>query len=438
MALAVVPTDKRIIIHYYSASIGSAIIFILTLIISIHVLFHYYRKFHSSAPTNRQKEESKSKIPYLLFILMCFSGLISVTSYAIIKSSLFINTTQYPFTIFRCKLGYLLTFIPIYIMSASAYVLFVYRIQTVFEGTQYQYPLHIIKYLYTSLIILFILLTICLIISSRTTYFALFVFGTNNQHQNTYCATNGALTLHVNMIAVGLFFSMHCGFGFILLYMFTKKLYALQVDTLSQYLKEKSQRALFRMQIEPDFCHNIENKSPLSTPRSSVMHLSPPVSPAAIRTSEHNKVPSISSISTTVMEMEVMDISTMSENEDDEKYEHTRKRTMTVDEVKKETEKDESNQLKMVLKLHKLIKKQTILVYVAIMTGAIWLVCVVAVDSWIWNELNWVIFVNTVCNWLMFAESKAYWKFLHKYCCCYLCYCRQNRDLGERSRCIFC
>merc|ERR1719295_728719 len=76
---------------------------------------------------------------------------------------------------------------------------------------------------------------------------------------------------------------------------------------------------------------------------------------------------------------------------------------------------------KSILRLHNLIKKQTILVCIAVgsTTG---LAVVSTLDAAGIAVCGWDVVVNTLCVWLMLGLSKEYWNCCSRYGVCHVCY----------------
>ena len=77
--------------------------------------------------------------------------------------------------------------------------------------------------------------------------------------------------------------------------------------------------------------------------------------------------------------------------------------------------------IEQIQNLHKLMKKQTILVCTAMSsTGVIWIGSIFYGDFAF--ESGWDNIVNSICVWMMFDVSEKYWKFCERRLC-WCCYC---------------
>ena len=75
--------------------------------------------------------------------------------------------------------------------------------------------------------------------------------------------------------------------------------------------------------------------------------------------------------------------------------------------------------------LHDLIKKQTILVCIALCTDLIY-IGIIFFEPIEWM-IGWLYFVNVICVWMMLGISKRYWICCKQYAFCYCCYHTSNR-----------
>eukprot|EP01084_Bolivina_argentea_P277931 474672_1 len=81
----------------------------------------------------------------------------------------------------------------------------------------------------------------------------------------------------------------------------------------------------------------------------------------------------------------------------------------------------EKQSMMRVLSLKNIIKKQTILVCIALISSIVYWILSLFYPSMTLQSC-WDIMVNSSCIWLMFASAKPVWGFLSRYCCCRVCY----------------
>ena len=90
--------------------------------------------------------------------------------------------------------------------------------------------------------------------------------------------------------------------------------------------------------------------------------------------------------------------------------------------AKNETNKQMELSVKEIMELHNLIKKQSILVGIAV-SSTLMLGISVYMNDWMIMEIGWDFSVNAICVWLMLNCSKKYWMCCRKYGLCKCCYC---------------
>ena len=83
-------------------------------------------------------------------------------------------------------------------------------------------------------------------------------------------------------------------------------------------------------------------------------------------------------------------------------------------------------EVQRIMALHNLIKKQTILVCIAI-TGTITYFICTGIYFDFALESGWDVLVNSICVWMMLDTSKVYWNACRKYGICSCCYRKTNK-----------
>ena len=94
-----------------------------------------------------------------------------------------------------------------------------------------------------------------------------------------------------------------------------------------------------------------------------------------------------------------------------------RQATITREQLKSEVQR--------IVRLHNLMKKQTILVFVAMCSTILFFVGNV-VSKYLYREAGWDIVVNSICVWMMLDTSKMYWNFCKTWGLCACCYRKTN------------
>ena len=83
--------------------------------------------------------------------------------------------------------------------------------------------------------------------------------------------------------------------------------------------------------------------------------------------------------------------------------------------------KDVDASVVRIIRLYNLMKKQTILVCIPVVSMillGIW----TGIDSAAIYEFGWVLIINMICLWMMLSTSKRYWNLCKDYGCCVCCY----------------
>ena len=428
------------LLWFYISSIGGCIGCIIVLFIAIQTIFNYYHIFKSGSsskhhvkninimkPTTDSKNKTSNKTKLKQFhyeavnkrnrqkIISCLtiayliSSLITCLMYSFVRSNLLTRTNYYSFSIYRCSVGYFISISMFSISQTFMYCLFIFRIQIIFNETVYQYKPYYYTILYALNICHIIIVHIALII------FAIY----NNQHQSyilyyshyddklAFCSldfTKNQNIMSSNPSIVVLFiFTLIIQFviAFSLLWMFIKGLRDLNSSLLEQYIND----------------HLDMNSNDMENLNDTILN----------KTVQHRHDYTSSSSLT-------IDLSQMSENK-----EETRSRSSTSLEMvmrrKSELSKsgtngyciDNDHGLQRVIRMHTLIKKQTILVVIAIFSALLTWILYLFIHK-IWLLAAWDIILNSICIWLMFSFTKKYWKFAKRYCFCKICYLHDRID----------
>ena len=91
------------------------------------------------------------------------------------------------------------------------------------------------------------------------------------------------------------------------------------------------------------------------------------------------------------------------------------------------TRNQTKGEIERMICLHNLIKKQTILVFIAnVSTMTLWIAAVALKRPSILWETGWDNIVNSICVWMMLTESSKYWMLCQKYGLCWCCYRMTN------------
>ena len=349
---------------YHTTGIFSIIAFLISAGILIHILYHYYLYFHKKSSKNKQQ----NKAIYVLFIARLIGTLFVCFLFAFVKSNYLsqLDSDQYE----NKGILYFIYYGNYAILQFGqviTFILFIYRIQIVFAETVYQYNKYVYISLYSSITIGYFVSSSLTGISHKNTSFIIFQVGDTNQ---LYIKASDSTNYSTTTLLSGFVFILYqIGLNLACLYMFSKKLVKLKHTLIEQYSVE------------------LNRTVSVGSPSISI------------------KSPSATSIN---------------EDDDFENSVRSRTRTMTIDEVKQRRKK--GNAADRIIKLHSLIKRHTILVWINVIGTFIFFVLYTSVSTWVISQEPLFVSVSNITVWLMFGCCDSIWYFTTKHCCCYICY----------------
>ena len=323
----------------------------------------------------------------MIFFSYLISGIIVCLNYGLIRSNFITRLSEQKWTIHQCAIGYFVSYTSLSINKAFMNGLFLYRIHLTFNNTSYEYNKIFLQLLYV-MFLCSIVIAQCIAyynISSIASIPWLLLI-TNDGY--IYCSTDKGIPFN-QVIALLLGAGLEFMFSAILLYLFISKVRRMK-KTLLEQLVEEALETTHDRQIEMEETQI----QPINNRMSSVMTYSKNDSEAEVDTPIPRSSVDVSSFGSVRRSLR-------------------RQRTISI---------SEEDSLRRILKIHKLIKKQCILVCVALISSmAFWIL------SAVWNEFMsimfaWDVMINSICIWLMFGFNDKYWSILTSYCVCKLCY----------------
>ena len=438
-------------VWFYVSSIGGCFALIIITSILIHVLLHYYHilKSKSIKSRNRQKvinggnnnnnrknqkitkfkqfhheavnKKKKQRIISILTISYLFTSFLTVLMYAFVRSNIITRINHNSFNLLQCQFGYILSISLFNFSKIFMYLLFIFRIQIIFNDTEYQYKPYYYKILYVAnglhITIIHIVLLILIInnineenMDKYDTKWILYksndnlIFCSLDFNHNILSKNIGMIILLTLSTISELFISVS------LLVMFIKGLRELNMSLLQQY-------------IHDHFDLDLQN-TPKSRSRGSRERKNSNSGKYI-----HNKLDEELSVELkgngTTIEM-----NTDLNNDNFLKKLEECPRHKSLEMVIRRNSSligvdgysmDNDYGLQRVIRMHNLIKKQTILVVIAIISSLlIWLLYICVNKVWLFT--SWDVLLNTICIWFMFSFTKKYWNFAKRYCCCKICY----------------
>ena len=350
------------------ASVGALVCCVHCVILLIHILLDYCKKFPSVSlnPTlfrsssmsepfvkvETPKKKQANKQTYHLMICYLILSLLLCLCISLIRSNIITHQKHTKYTDIQCAIGYFSHYSLLVISKAFMYNLFNYRIQIIFDNTAYAFnkTIYILMYIIPWYNVLFVIT--CLYIgqfveNKETLDWRLYI---NDPSYIVFCG--GTLNFR---FAIKLFI-IHSGvieviMSLTLLYMFSHRLYKLYTTLLQQHVKEYL--------LNYDYDDNDD--------------------------------------------VELQNISM--DNADDNCGKGS----------------EERQSIQRVVGSRNIIKKQTILLFIALGSSIVyWILAMVYPLMSL--QSGWEVMVNVTCTWLMFGCTRPVWDCLTKYFFCKFCY----------------
>ena len=372
----------------YTSCIGFIFALIVAITITSNVVINYYSIFYS-VHSNRPSTAQQSKCGFILILLYCGAVIISSLSFGFIFSNLFTGIEPSTFTGNQCVLGYVLFYSVVYFCNIMLYILFTWRIQKSFQLSSYNYPQCLYISIYVISILLWLSWSIYLIFNRGMWYddnFKTFEISYIEFESSPFAYCNSIFVSSPKLRSI-----MISGLGainfilmIILLYMFNRGLWMTNKLLMKVYVRDHVDASI----------HSIVNSTETQTIQTQTQTLSPPSAPVHMEKA-----------------------SSTSANED---------LKVIVDTYDSER-KDADISVKRIINLHNLIKKQTILVCIAVISTTL-IGSLAAVDPKMGLEIGWDFGINLICAWMMLSTSKRCWHCCTHYGICKCCYLKTGKN----------
>ena len=373
-------TSTPDLIILYIACIGFISAIIITLAILLHVILNCYALFSLAETDDGEFETAQqSKIAFILVSLYCIAVISSALSFGSIFSNLFTTIDPLSFTPTQCIIGYVTFYSLTYLCNTILYILFTWRIQQAFNGSMYEYKSYVYSSIYIISVTLWISWTVYLIFNrgmgsfSEFTVYSIKLSYTDDHDHNesvfAYCATTKPILFRMQIIPA------LAAFNFVLnitlLFMFNRGLWVLNKELMKGYVKEQIMM------------------------NSSEVNMTMPdlYGPGHIE--------SVANSSASEDLKQIVNVWKTDGNK-------------SVDAVQR------------VIKLHNLIKKQTILVCLVVISTS----CIASlgtIDNKMGLMVGWDLCLNAICAWMMLSTSQRYWNLCKDYGLCKCCYLKTGK-----------
>eukprot|EP01084_Bolivina_argentea_P254204 427302_1 len=254
-------SSMHYIIHLVTGCSAFLCAFIL-LCTLMHVLYHYCKTVQPITCTkeakilkilNQNRGEPNISSVYHIFFIMQISAIIYCSNSAFLKSNVWTQFDVKHYSTAQCATGYLVGFFTWSIYQIFLFILFIYRLQKVFDGTMYQYNINIYRLFYVILTCLLIFEIVCNVFGFLPQH----KYGWTLYYYPSFSSINIDKTVPLmhcdlseeilkkhslwGLIGAYIFMLFQWVFNFILLYMFLQKLRLLKMDLILKHIKESEQ-----------------------------------------------------------------------------------------------------------------------------------------------------------------------------------------------------
>eukprot|EP01084_Bolivina_argentea_P173030 299691_1 len=308
------------------------------------------------------------KTAYILVIIYVSLGCLQVFSLLFIRTNIVTRISADQFTLAQCAIGFILNWFGTFSAVSMLYIIFIHRISMSFHRSAYKYHSNIINTLYFISILFFFVASALRLFAylSEPNWSLVQPEGFNLY----YCRNKVTVSLRPVSITLAIY---TITMSAVLTYMFISRLYKVNAMRINYFIEKHRGKSMAEM-------YDVNNTDNVYMSSDNVGNFS----------------------------VDVV-------------YDTLSRRSTS-------TKKRMKYDIKDIFTLHDLIKKQTILVVIAIVSSVtLW--ALTAWESYFFFEIVWDVSFNTICVWLMLGSSKTYWSCCRKYGFCVFCYCQENTML---------
>ena len=444
-------------------ALGSIIAIIICTLLLSQLVYHLRTTSKIKIGVNQQQSKSTCCNSNKLVVAYLTTAIITCIIYAFIRSNVFTFISASQFTMNQCAGGYFFGFVAAGINRMCLYFLFLYRIMSVFEGSSYEYKPKTFKRIRIIIITTYSFITIVAIwIFLQNTEFVVTSF---NQFQFVkmmdnfdfvWCGHHSDGDMNrfwfAKYILIGWYILIIIGefaINFVFLWMFLRGLYGLQNSIISSHKSLKNVMKDLELQQVPT--NDVEEMQKIDEAKNMEYTNN--------NNMDHNKNMDYDNMNKHIeynnnRHKETLSVYTDNEDDDGNGNKNgnelsVRSRSSIISKPRsgsigfhdmmteyqlrqgkntfsKKINNDSS--IKLMVKLHHLTKKTTILVCIAIGSSVVyWILS--AINGWYSILIPWDILINSICCWLMLRSSIKYWNCCAKYGICRCCYKQFNDDI---------
>ena len=337
----------------YVSTAGATFATIIGCILLLNVSY----KYHTLYKECKAKAKAQKKAYFLVFLYLSFITLGSF-AHAVIRTNIITRIDSNQWTKIQCAIGYSMSYHLYYLSLGVLYIIFIYRVNTTLSESIYAYHPYISYTFYSIIIIMDIWWcsnVICELIIAEWEVV---------QHEGISICINFVNNAHPwydeyyrYIAAFTAIFSFTA--NAVLLLMFVKGLWSVNKLFINSFVNE--------------FC------------------------PESEASNDDKSIYEMTSLSISLLPNE------------------TQRTQSDMDVVlnKLVTDRKSKKNAKHILRLYGLIKKQTILCFIAVCSSLVYW-CLVAWNDWFAIQFYWDVWINAICVWLMLGSSSKYWKICTK------------------------
>lgn len=390
---------------FYTSLVGCILSIITGSFILINVIRKFYIKF------KHRSEELKS--PYIMMIVYCSLIILTALSFGFLRTNLFSRIDISSYTATYCKIGFIIGYFVSFSSLSLLHLILIYRIKWTFRGSAYAYPSYVYKTLCAATILTGLLSFTSSIVHATTAsewiiiYTPSKIFNYCRIHESQFTSKEASFRLTI-VIIYGVVNLLE---NIALLCMFNRGLWLLNSKLVKGVMKNMERQISNHMynqnhtQLDsgstctPSLALDGPHKygippSPSRTPDPSKTEI--PVTPSE---DPSRSIPQLMRATSNGVQIMV------------DRYR----------EQKKYGKRRVSAKTKRFIKLYNIMKKQSILLTIAIISSTIFFVWTGFTAQAVWL-FQWDFCVNMVCTWLMLSSSEEYWNWCKTRGICWCCY----------------
>ena len=355
---------------------------VVSIIIGVYVLADVVQKYRILF-LREFSRTPQYKTAYIMVMIYSIVIILQSLALGFLRTNLFSRIDASVYTTTYCQMGYIIFYFFAYSSFSLIHLILIWRIRKVFNDSVYAYPSFVYKTLYGASIMVCFFGSLYTVIQVTTQGLQWIVVYTPSKTFN-YCRINNEATSQE--LAFRLPIVLVCGvinflINIALLYMFNRGLWLLNKEMMLGMINELD---MAPPSEDPDRMTPSDDK------------IAPPI------------------------QLEVQQSSNIS---DMRRGSTAQNLQVVVDHYKerKTAKQKVDNSVKQVIKMYNIMKKQTILICIAIVSTSIYFIWtgISPLASWL---LGWDFSINMICAWLMLSSSSLYWNWCRSKGLCKCCY----------------